>query len=81
MLKVKVTPSGRISLPAGLRRRHGLSAGAEVLVEDTGEAIVLRTLDQAVAHAQAISRRLTTGKPGASLDDFLADRANEADTE
>ena len=81
MLKAKVTASGRISLPADLRRRHGLARGGEVLVEDTGEAIVLRTLDQAVAHAQAISRRLLAGKVGASVDDFLAERAREAEAE
>ena len=79
MLKAKVTASGRISLPADVRRRHGLARGGEVLVEDTGDAIVLRTLDQAIAHAQAISRRLATGKSGATVDDFLSDRAREAD--
>jgi len=79
MLKVKVTASGRISLPATLRERYGLARGVEVLVEDTGEAIILRMLDQAVAHAQAISRRLTEGKAGSIVDDFLAERAREAD--
>jgi bifunctional DNA-binding transcriptional regulator/antitoxin component of YhaV-PrlF toxin-antitoxin module len=67
-----------MSLPAGVRRRHGLARGGEVLVEDTGDAIVLRTLDQAVARAQAMSRRLIGGRTGASVDDFLADRARDA---
>jgi bifunctional DNA-binding transcriptional regulator/antitoxin component of YhaV-PrlF toxin-antitoxin module len=74
-------PDGRVSLPAELRWKHGLSRGGEVIVEDTGDAIVLRTLDQMVARAQALSRKLVTGKAGASVDDFLADRAREAETE
>ena len=39
-------PDGRLSLPAELRRRHGLAQGGEVIVEDTGDAIVLRTVNQ-----------------------------------
>jgi bifunctional DNA-binding transcriptional regulator/antitoxin component of YhaV-PrlF toxin-antitoxin module len=73
-------PDGRVSLPAELRRKHGLSGG-EVIVEDTGDAIVLRTLDQIVARAQALSRKLVAGKAGASVDDFLSDRAREAEAE
>ena len=78
MDRARVTREGRMSLPAGVRRRHGLARGGEVLVEDTGDAIVLRTLDQAVARAQAMSRRLIGGRTGASVDDFLADRARDA---
>lgn len=77
----KVTPEGRMSLPADIRKRHGLAQGGEVLVEDTGDAIVLRTLDQVVARAQDMSRRLAAGRPGASVDDFLAERRREADAE
>jgi len=67
-------PDGRLSLPAALRRKHGLAQGGEVIVEDIGDAIVLRTLDQVVARAQALSRKLVAGRAGASVDDFLAER-------
>lgn len=80
-MKAKVMPDGRVSLPADLRKRHGLLHGGEVIVEDAGDAIVLRTLDQVVARAQDLSRRLVAGKTGASVDDFLTDRAREADAE
>lgn len=70
-----------MSLPADVRRRHGLARGGEVLVEDTGDAIVLRTLDQVVALAQAASRRLVGERSGGSVDHFLADRTREAETE
>lgn len=81
MMKAWVSPSGRMSLPAELRKRHGLSRGGQVLVEDRGDAIVLRTLDQAVAEAQAASRRLVSGVHEASVDDFLSERAKEAASE
>ncbi|MCJ2057489.1 AbrB/MazE/SpoVT family DNA-binding domain-containing protein [Methylobacterium sp. J-048] len=80
-MKAKVMPDGRMSLPADLRRRHGLGNGGEVIVEDIGDAIVLRTLDQVVARAQDMSRRLIGGKVGASVEDFLVDRTREAERE
>jgi len=79
MNRARVTAEGRMSLPAEVRRRHGLTHGGELLVEDLGDAIMLRTVDQAIARAQAISRRLVSGKQGASVDDFLAERAAEAE--
>ena len=81
MIRARVTPEGRVNLPADLRKRYGLAQGGEVLVEDTGDAIVLRTLDQAVARAQEISRRLVAGRTDVSVDDFLAERAREASAE
>ena len=50
-MKTKVMPDSRISLPASLRKKHGLVGGGDVIVEDAGDAIVFRTLDQVVARA------------------------------
>ena len=80
-MRAKIMPDGRLSLPAGLRKKHGLIKGGEVIVEDTGDAIMLRTFDQVVARAQALSRKLIEGKAGSSVDDFLSDRAREAEAE
>jgi AbrB family looped-hinge helix DNA binding protein len=80
-MKTKVMPDGRISLPASLRKKHGLVGGGDVIVEDAGDAIILRTVDQVVARAQALSRAMTSGKDRASVEDFLADRASEAEGE
>jgi bifunctional DNA-binding transcriptional regulator/antitoxin component of YhaV-PrlF toxin-antitoxin module len=71
-------PDGRLSLPAELRRRYGLEHGGDVVVQDTGDAIVVRTISQLTAHVQAMSREILKGKPNASVDDFLADRRKEA---
>ena len=79
--RAKVTAAGRLSLPADIRKRHGLARGGEVIIDDTGDAIVLRTVSEAVAHAQALAQELIKGKQGASVDDFLADRRREAERE
>ena len=79
--RVKITPNGRLSLPADIRKRHGLGRGGDVLIEDRGDEIVIWPLNRAVARAQEISRRLTAEKQGASVEDFLADRHREAEAE
>src|SRR5208283_3341265 len=58
----------RMSLPAELRNRLGLSDGGALLVEETSDGLILRT----VAHAQALARKYTAEKPQASVDAFLA---------
>jgi hypothetical protein len=44
------------------------------VVELDGNDIRIRTIDEAVARAQAMSRRLLAGKRSASVDDFLKER-------
>lgn len=75
--QVKITASGRLSLPADLRKRLGLSSGGNLLIEETDNGIVLRTTAQAVANAQAIVRKYTGDNPEASVDAFLANRRKE----
>ena len=75
---VRVTPDGDLYLPEEILARHGLENGGDVVIEDTGEAIVLKTMRQVILEAQALSRELLQGKPDASVDDFLADRRRES---
>ncbi len=79
-VKATITATGRMSLPADIRKRHGLAKGGEVIVDDTGDAIILRTVDQVVKRAQAMTRHLVDGKT-ASVDAFLAERRREASQE
>ncbi|RYD20730.1 MAG: AbrB/MazE/SpoVT family DNA-binding domain-containing protein [Lysobacteraceae bacterium] len=72
-LQVNVTPNGRMSLPIDIRKRLGLVGGGAVLVEETDDGVVLRTVSQAVARAQAISRALLEGKPDVTVDSFIAE--------
>jgi AbrB family looped-hinge helix DNA binding protein len=76
--QVKITASGRLSLPADLRKRLGLGGGGELLVEETKDGVILRTVAQAVANAQELARKYTEGRPEFSVDDFLAQRRKDS---
>ena len=73
-VQITITPNGRMSLPADIRKRLGLSGGGVLLIEETPDGIVLRTLAQSIAHAQALARKYTADKPEAAVDAFLANR-------
>jgi AbrB family looped-hinge helix DNA binding protein len=77
----RVSESGRLSIPAEFRKAVGLDRGGEVVIELVGREIRIRTIDEVVAQVQATARRLTAGKPDASLDAFLAERRREAERE
>ncbi len=72
-MQVNVTPNGRMSLPIDIRKRLGLAGGGAVLVEETDDGVILRTVSQAVARAQAISRALLEGKADVPVDAFIAE--------
>lgn len=74
---VNITPNGRLSLPAELRKRLGLAGGGALLIEETDEGLILRTVAQSVAHARTLARKYTADKPEASVDAFLANRRVE----
>lgn len=76
-LQVNITPNGRMSLPVGIRKRLGLESGGAVLVEETADGVVLRTVEQAVAKAQVIAKRYAQ-QPNASVDAFLAARREDS---
>jgi len=80
-IRGRVTESGRVSLPAELRKAVGLDRGGEVIFELDGREIRIRTLDEVIDHAQALSRRILGGRTGASVDAFLAERRREAEGE
>ena len=72
--QVTVAANGRTSLPAGLRKHLGLSGGGALVVEELPDGVVLRTLPQSIAKAQALARRYTGDKPETSVDAFLNNR-------
>jgi len=74
----RVSESGRLSIPAKFRKAVGLERGGEVVVELDGREIRIRTVDEVVGRAQALTRQLLGDKPDASLDAFLAERRREA---
>lgn len=77
-VQVSVTATGRMSIPADIRKRLGLTGGGAVYLDETEDGVVLRTAAQAVARAQAMAKRYTGGNPEASVDAFLARRRDES---
>ena len=73
--------NGRMNRPSAIRKRLGLSGDGVVSIEEVDERAVLRTVSQAVARAQALSKRLTAGREGATVADFLAERRREANAD
>ncbi len=78
---VRVSQSGRLSIPAQFRKAIGLERGGEVAIELDGKDIRIRTVDEIVGRAQALASRLLGDKPDGSVDAFLAERRREAGRE
>ncbi len=77
-LQINITPNGRMSLPADVRKRLGLTGGGAVYLDETEDGVVLRTANQAVARAQALAKQYTGGNPDASVDAFLNRRREDS---
>ena len=77
-VQINITPNGRMSLPADLRKRLGLHGGGVVYLDETDDGVVLRTAAQAVARAQALAKRYTDGNAEASVDAFLSRRREDS---
>lgn len=73
-IQVSVTPSGRMSLPADIRKRLGVAGGGALLIEETPDGVILRTVAQSIAQAQALARQYTAGRSDVSVDAFIASR-------
>lgn len=77
-LQINITPNGRMSLPADVRKRLGLTGGGAIYLDETEDGVVLRTANQAVARAQALAKQYTGGNPEASVDAFLSRRREDS---
>ena len=77
-LQINITPNGRMSLPADVRKRLGLIGGGTIYLDETDDGVVLRTANQAVARAQALAKQYTGGNPDASVDAFLNRRREDS---
>ncbi len=75
-IQVNITASGRMSLPADLRKRLGVSSGGALIVEETSDGVILRTVAQSIAHAREIARKYANAE--LTTETFLANRRVES---
>ncbi len=76
-VKVQVSESGRLSLPADMRRELGLEKGGVVNVEMVDGRLQILTMQQVVDRVQKVARDSGLNAK-ASVDDFLAWKHEEA---
>ena len=75
-----VAPNGRVVIPADIRAALGVKDGGKLIARIENGALVLETIQAAVARAQAMVRKYVP--EGTSLvDEFIAERRVEAGRE
>lgn len=75
-LRGHVSKTGRLSLPAELRRAVGLERGGPVRIELVDGAIRIRTMNEVKERIRALARESGLADK-ASVSDFLGWRASE----
>lgn len=80
-LSANMSDTGRITVPLGVRAALGLEKGGPVVLDLVDGELRIRSVAQAMARARAMTREMTQGLTGLSVDDFLADRRRDAKRE
>ena len=80
-IEVTVSPSGRLSIPADVRKRLGLEKGGKLMLDVDEFGMTLTTFQQRVRKAQALYRELSKGKPPVDIDEFIAEKRADAEAE
>jgi AbrB family transcriptional regulator, stage V sporulation protein T len=75
----KVIKGGKIVIPAELRREFGFKDGDTLVLEREGNGLVIKTYEQVIREVQAKVKRLI--KTPFTVDDYLAEKYREAETE
>ncbi len=75
--RVRVTDGGRIVLPGAVRRRHGFDVGTTLVIEESSAGVTIRSLDDAVAAAQAIMANIAPPERMLSDELILERRAGQ----
>jgi AbrB family looped-hinge helix DNA binding protein len=74
----KIDQTGRLLIPARLRKELGLHPGADVVLEAREGELRIRSYRAAVEHAQALIRRYIPDDERSLVDELIAERRAEA---
>lgn len=75
----KLIKGGKIVIPAELRREFGFKDGDTLVLEREGGGLVIKSYEQVIREVQAKVKKLI--KTPFTLDDYLAEKYREAETE
>ncbi len=73
-METYATVKGQIVIPAELRRKYGIKAGTKIAVIDTGEAIVLKPVNE-----ESLKRLQGKLKGKGVLESLMAERRKDAE--
>jgi AbrB family looped-hinge helix DNA binding protein len=75
--RTRINENGRVVIPASFRKRLGIRAGDEVLLQIQDDELRITTLKRNIERAQRLVRKHV--KPGTSLaDELIAERREAA---
>ncbi len=77
-IEITVSPSGRLSIPADVRKRLGLENGGKLILNLDEFGMRLSTAQQRVRQAQALYREFSKGEAGYTIDEFLEQKRADA---
>lgn len=78
--RMRVNQNGRVVIPASFRKRLGIRAGDEVVLQLEDDELRILTLRRNIERARRLVRKHT--KPGRSLvDELIAERRESARNE
>ena len=75
--QVKISESGKIALPAALRRKQGFHVGQTLILDEASDGVKILSLDEVIARAQELIARHVP-RDVSLADELSADRRAEA---
>ncbi len=80
-VQISVAANGRMVIPADVRKQLGLEKGGNVTLDLSEFGVMLTTPEQRVKRAQALYQRYSNGRRSTSVDDFIAQKRIDTETE
>lgn len=74
MTEARVSTKGQIVVPVEVRKRHGWEPGTKIVIEETDDGLVLRTIDELIKATRGMFKN-TGGK--SMTEELLEDRAED----
>ena len=75
---VRISPGGRVVIPAEFRKALGVEIGDDMLIQLKGEELRLRSRQAAIKRVQAMVRKYLPDESRSLADELIAERREEA---